>query len=146
MFIEVEKWHFDNQASFKIVAIKKCCDDIVNSPNVCLKAEYEYDDGYGSYSDYSVRLIKNEYDYDGFAAEYFEKINFCPFCGKPIYIDIISEVDKNEVYERLTRERKFLWDKCNKTDSRKKGQELGKQVHALDKEINNLYESDDLKQ
>jgi len=144
MFINAEKWVFDNNASFKIVEFKKCCDDIIKSPNTCLNSDY------GCYEEdeedeYSVKLIQTEYDHDMGDLYYYEKINFCPFCGKPIYVDIIREIDKNEIYDQLTEERKMLWDKWNKTDRKQEVQKLGKRVNELDKEINNLYESDGLR-
>jgi len=140
MFIEAERWHFDGSCSFKIVEFKKCCDDMIKSPNTCLNHDYEYTE---EDDDYSVKLILTVNDYEMGDVNYFEKINYCPFCGKEINIDIIREVDKNEEYKTLTEERNSISEKCRKTDSIKKHQELANKLQILDKEINNMWQNDD---
>ena len=141
MKIELEKWIIDGSVAYKIANLEKCCDDIINSENIDLvNNSYEI-----SEDNCFINLIEKIYDYDGYEDQNYEKINYCPFCGEPIEIKIISTIDKTEEYNQLSKERENLWKKYNNTDSKKKAEKLRQQVLELDNKINNMYNSDSLK-
>lgn len=143
MKIQVEKWIFDGERSYKIIQAEKCCDKILNSQVVVLNDEYENGDD----TDYSVKLQKYEHywDYEDEIEDYtYEPIKYCPFCGEEIEIEIVNTVDKNEEYPELKNKRKELWDKYKNTDSIKELQSLKPIINSLDKEINEMYECDGL--
>lgn len=151
MKINVEKWitdEYDN-VSYKIKSIEKCCDKLTNSENISINAEYC--EGDNSYEDdsYSVKLVRKEEEsepYENYTTTnfYYEKIDFCPFCGKPIIIEISDEVvDKQEELKQLRKEREESWDKCRKTDSKNKEHELQQKVHELDNMMNEIHINDD---
>ena len=143
MKIEVSKWTFDGNTSYKILNIKECCSKLTNSMNISINTDFdEFDDLHSDEQEYSVKLVNVEYDEEVGDTYRHEKIDFCPFCGEPIEIKIIEELDKTEEYELLKTERENLWKKCCKTDSKKKEQELRKQVYELDKKINDIWEND----
>jgi hypothetical protein len=147
MKIKVEKWIIDDNTSYKILSIEQCCDKIIKSENISINNEL--DDFNPYYKDntkdinYSVKLIKNEYGYDGRNDTYYETINYCPWCGEKIEIEIINTIDKTEEYKSLQQERNLLWGKCCRTDSKKKEYELQSKVTELDKKINSMLISDD---
>lgn len=150
MEIKVEKWIVDGNVSYKIVSIDKCCDKLVNSRITSINTAYDryqcYD--YGNDNIYSVKLIDDENEYDSEDGGYYnetsyEEIQYCPWCGSRIEIEIINTINKTEEYKSLQKERDLLWDKCRKTDSKKKGQDLQEQVRLLDIQINNMLISDD---
>lgn len=150
MKIKVEKWITDDNKSYKILSIEKCCDKLINSRITSINTAYDryqcYD--YGNDNIYSVKLIDNENEYDSEDGGYYnetsyEEIQYCPWCGSRIEIEIINTINKTEEYLALRKERDSLWDKCRKTDSKNKECKLKEQVRALDIQINNLLTSDD---
>jgi hypothetical protein len=150
MKIKVEKWIVDGTISYKIVSIDKCCDKLVNSSLTSINTAYDryqcYD--YGNDNIYSVKLINIESTYDSEDRDYYnetnyEEIEFCPWCGEKIEIEIVNTINKTDEYKVLQQKRDILWGKCRKTDSKNKEQELLKQVRELDVEINDMLTSDD---
>jgi formate dehydrogenase maturation protein FdhE len=133
---------FGDHESYKIINIERCCDKLINSKNISLNTKYDEYENY-DIQEYSVKLIRNEEGYDEYRDTFYEKINYCPFCGSKIIIEIVNEVDKTEEYKNLEKEREALWKKCCKTDSKKKAQILNQQVRELDGKINNILDSDD---
>lgn len=83
----------------------------------------------------TVRSLEDEWEND-----YHYKISHCPFCGEPIEFSVVGEENVDEHYKALKQQREELWKKCNRTDSKKKSEELRKQVQELDDHINWLYE------
>jgi DNA repair exonuclease SbcCD ATPase subunit len=151
MKIKVEKWITDEyeNKSYKIKSIEKCCDKLTNSNNISINNDYcEGDNSYDDDS-YSVKLVRKEEE--GIPWEdymetnyYYEKIDFCPFCGEKIEIEFMDEVvDKQEELKQLRKEREEVWSKCRKTDSKKKEQELQKRVRELDDKISEIHMNDD---
>lgn len=145
MKIKVEKWIVGHEVSYKILDIEKCCDKLINSKNISINTEFdEHEDCYNEDKmNYSVKLVRSEYDEEVGDIYYYEKVDFCPWCGKPITIEIVNEVDKTEEYKLLQEQRDALWKKCCKTDSKKKESQLREQVRELDNKINNMLTSDD---
>ena len=52
----------------------------------------------------------------------------------------MDEIDVSKKYEALTKQREDLWEKCQRTDSKKEESELREQVRKLDDQINDFYE------
>ncbi len=72
-------------------------------------------------------------------------IQFCPHCGEKIEISVVEEIDVSDKYNELTKQRKELWKKYQRTDSKKEDYELTKQVRKLDYQIDDFYELDEWK-
>ena len=145
MNIKVEKWEFDGKKSYRIVELTKCCNKITESNVVILTDDYENGDD----TDYSVKLMETQivYDYDDCYETYlYEHINFCPFCGEKIDIEVVKIVDKTEEYLSLKTQRDELWKKVMKTDSKKKEAKLREQIYELDRKINELHINDNFKE
>lgn len=147
MKIKVEKWITDEyNKSYKIISIDKCCDKLINSKNICIANESdEFETYYDDETDdnYSVKICREEKDYEGWTDYFYESIKYCPHCGEKIEIEIVNTVDKQEELEQLRKERDLLWKKCCKTNSKKKEHELQQQVRELDNKINYIHISDD---
>ena len=73
-------------------------------------------------------------------------IQFCPHCGEKIEISVVEEIDVSYKYNELSKQRKELWKKCQRTDSKKKEVELREQVRKLDKQIDSFYWLDEWKE
>lgn len=157
MKVELIKQTFETtygtkETSFKYKPFEWCCEEIKNHPLITLdydnEGDYCYDDCDGN-CDICVAKEKHDVpsitlervvtisDYDGDYTDYhYYTINYCPFCGKPIEISIVSEEDVSETYQNLQKERDKLCKKRNKTDSIKKQRELGTAIDNLSKQIN----------
>lgn len=68
------------------------------------------------------------------------KLNQIQICGETIEITVVGEEDVDEYYKFLSKQREELWKKYCRTDSKKKSEELRKQVQELDDQINWLYQ------
>lgn len=150
MKIKVEKWIIDeyNDISYKIKSIEKCCNKLTNSMNITINNEYCENENYCGDNTYSVKLVRKEEEgipWEDYTETnyYYEKIDFCPFCGEKIEIEFIGEIDKQEELELLRKEREDTWKKCCKTDSKKKEYDLQQQVYELDNKINTIHMNDD---
>ena len=151
MKIKVEKWIVDdkyNDVSYKILSIVPCCNKLTKSKNISINNKYSEDDIYSDDNTYSVKLIRKEEEgipWEDYSETnfYYEKIDYCPFCGEKINIEFVGEINKTEEYNKLEKERETLWNKCRKIDSKKKYNELYKQVQALDNMLNVILINDD---
>lgn len=146
MKVIIKKWIFDDTCSYKVKSIKKCCDKILNNNLIDLVYDYDNEDD----TDYSVKLIDRRYEYDVYDKGYYditnyENIDYCPFCGEKIEIEIGSVINKNKEYCELKNQRSSLYDKCNKTDSIRERDLLRERVRELDNKIDEFHKNSDLK-
>lgn len=65
--------------------------------------------------------------------------------GEKIEIEVVDEIDASEKYNELSKQRDELWEKCQRTDSKKKESELREQVGKLDRQIDSFYWLDEWK-
>lgn len=145
MKIELIRQRFNETRGYKYKPFNFCCDKIAENPCVVFSDSVEIDDNnLDGYLDYectfpAFALVHTESDYDVDWDTYY-KISHCPFCGEPIEITVVGEEDMDEYYKTLSKQREELWKKYNRTDSKKRSQELYEQVRKLDDQINWLYE------
>lgn len=57
----------------------------------------------------------------------------------------VDEIDVSDEYNGLTKKRKELWEKCQRTDSKKEESALRERVEKLDKQIYSFYLLDEWK-
>lgn len=142
--------HYDYK-KYDIVSKEYCCDDMrvaVQQKRIMLQA---YDD-----SDYDIQIPNNIHpalvlnyvdsfmlDDDLTDENYTYKIDYCPFCGKPIKIKILSSKDITKEYDTIADLREELNKKRWKTDSKKKEQEYSSEISRLDEELRK-YEHEDI--
>lgn len=145
MYIKTKKIKFDDEVSYKETQFEYCCDKMEDNDAIVLGNEYDEFEYEGVYS---VKLMKTDVNYGVYDDDYtsedyrYYKIDFCPFCGEKIVIEVVEEVDLSEEYFNLKEQRDEHWDECRKTDSKKKENELREIVHELDRRINDFYKSD----
>ena len=144
MKIELIRQRFDETREYKYQPLDVCCGNIAENPCIVFSDSVEIDDNnLDDYLDYectfpAFALVHTESDYDVDWDTYY-KISHCPFCGEPIEITVVGEEDVEEYYKNLKAKRDELWKKHNRTDSKKRSQELYEQVRKLDDQINWLY-------
>lgn len=149
MNIELIRQKFNDTRGYKYKPFSHCCEKIKDNPCIVFSNEVELD------TNNLDDCLDDECTFPAFALwyseivgswgdewenDYYYKINNCPFCGEPIEISVVCEEDVEGYYKNLKIQRDELWMKHNKTDSKKKSEELKKQVQELDDQINWLYE------
>ena len=131
----------DNHSrGYKYKPLKYCCKKLKDNEVINLVDEYT-DDDYGELVP-SVAVHRTEIvrDWeDEWEEDYYYRIDYCPFCGEEIKIAIVKEEDVSEIYSKLDKERKEVWRKYCKTDSKRKSEELNKIVRNLDDAIDWFY-------
>lgn len=138
MKIELIRQKFDRSIGYKYKPFQYCCDSLKNNP--CIEFTNE------TYEDENIpvfALVKHEVitDWeDEYEQDIYYKIDFCPFCGEPIEVSVVGEEDVSDIFQDLCRQREKLWNECNRTDSKRKAQELSNKVHELDDQIDWFYQ------
>lgn len=143
MKIELIRLKFDDTYSYKYKPFKHCCDEIQKDKTIVFTGEDINDIGgeciYIPQFCTSYTEIFNSWG-DEFEQTDNYPIQFCPHCGEKIEISVVDEIDVSDKYNELSKQRKELWKKCQRTDSKKKESELSEQVRKLDDQINDFYE------
>lgn len=146
MKIELIKLKFNDTHSYKYKPFTYCCDEIQNDKAIVFTDEDINDIG-GEYKDEGIFIphfctshteVITSYEDEWEQTDNYP-IRFCPHCGEKIGISGVKEIDISEKYNELTKQRKKLWEKCQRTDSKKKEFELREQVGKLDKQIDSFY-------
>ena len=153
MKIELIRLKFDDTHSYKYKPFKYCCDEIQNDKAIVFTGEDINDIG-GEYEDDNVSIPQLCTSHTEVITSYEDEweqtdnypIQFCPHCGKKIKISVVDEIDVSDKYNGLTKKRKELWEKCQRTDSKKKESVLREQVGKLDKQIDSFYWLDEWKE
>lgn len=147
MKIELIRLKFDDTCAYKYKPFTHCCDEIQNDKAIVFTGEDINDIG-GEYKDEGISIphfctshteVITSYEDEWEQTDNYP-IRFCSHCGEKIEIEVVDEIDISEKYNELTKQRKELWEKCQRTDSKKEDLELSKQVRKLDKQINDFYE------
>lgn len=149
MKIELIRQRFNNTRGYKYKPFSYCCDKIKDNPRIELSDNVELDennlddcldDDECTFPAFAIWHSETVHSYeDEWENDYYYKISHCPFCGEPIEITVVGEEDVDEQYKALAKQREELWKKYNRTDSKKKSEELLKQVRELDGKINWFY-------
>ena len=147
MIIITKKITFNtSETSYRDTNIATCCGRMEKSPCIILNNSY---DAMAKQSSYSVKLIETEShsDYEGGfdTDEDYYKIDYCPFCGSRIIVEIVKQEDKTALYVELKNKRDEMWKECQMTDSKSKAEDLRQDVRRLDKEIEDFYMSEGFK-
>ena len=144
MKIELIKQKFNSARGYKYKPFSWCCNKIQDNPCVVFSDEVYTEDTIDDECTFPAFALCHTEVYRDWEDEYeqdtYYKINHCPFCGEAIEISVVSEEDVDDYYKSLSKQREELWKKYNKTDSKKKAQELYEQVHELDSQIDWLYQ------
>lgn len=153
MKIELIKLKFNDTCSYKYKPFTHCCNEIQNDKAIIFTGEDINDIG-GEYDDDGISIPQFCTSYTEIITSYEDEweqtdnypIQFCPHCGEKIEIEVVDEIDISEKYNELTKQRKELWKKCQRTDSKKKANKLRQEVAELDNKINGLYELEEYKE
>ena len=144
MKIELIKQKFNSARGYKYKPFSWCCDKIKDNPCVVFSDEVYTEDTIDDECTFPAFALCHTEVYRDWEDEYeqdtYYKINHCPFCGEPIEIFVVGDEDVDNYYKSFSKQREELWKKYNKTDSKKKAQELYDKVHDLDEQIDWFYQ------
>lgn len=136
MKINIKRHKFDDKVGYEVTRMDYCCEEFKDFPIKELTNDFiEHED--------PSMCISHQYEEtcweDSWETTDNYPINFCPFCGQPIEINVIQGEDFTEKYKQLKIEREQVWEKCRSTDSKRESSELQNQVHDIDEKINKHY-------
>ena len=144
MNIELIELTFDDYNGYKYKPFEWCCEKLKDNPLIDLT------DGYTDYECLdtcenvvpSVTIQQTEIlrDWEDEWEEHtYYKLDYCPFCGEAINVNIVAKEDVTEPYLKFQKERSEVWRKYCRTDSKRKSEELSKTVRELDTKINYFH-------
>lgn len=147
MKIKLIKLKFNDTHSYKYKPFAYCCDEIQSDKAIIFTGKDISDIG-GEYEDDGISIPQFCTSHTEVITCYEDEweqtdnypIQFCPHCGEKIEISVVDEIDVSYTYNELSKQREELWEKCQRTDSKKKESELREQVGKLDNQINDFYE------
>ena len=151
MKIELIKLKFNDTHSYKYKPFTHCCDEIHQNDCIIFTNEdlsplkHIDDDNFIPQFCTSHTEVITSYEDEWEQTDNYP-IQFCPHCGKKIEISVVDEIDVSDKYNELSKQRKELWKKCQRTDSKKKEVELREQDRKLDKQIDSFYWLDECKE
>lgn len=151
MRIELVKQKFNGSRGYKYKPFQYCCNKlrdstVINLSEECTEDEI-YDDEYRNIPQITIHESEMVYSYgDEWQQDYYYPIKFCPFCGEPIEVEVVSTEDKTEYYNRIGEERGNVWKMCQETDSKAEEQILLKRRNELDNLMERLYELGEYKE
>lgn len=136
MKIKLEKWIVDKENeeySYHIVDINKCCDKLINSPIIT----------FGVKDSYSASMYQ-EWECD-FGYDYIdEEIQYCPFCGEKIETEIVNTIDKEDDYNRFCDSIKDLLRKRNSCDNIGKRDKIQQEICSINQKIQKILTNDSI--
>ena len=147
----INNCNFDEDKVYQLVSQDYCC------PQMAYATEDDrvrlITENAGNYDELNLHpaweliFVDTSLDYDGDSSypnrydnENTYEIHYCPFCGKPIEIEISSSEDITEEYSKISKLRDELNVKRRNTDSKKKERELDKQVAELDEQMRKMWD------
>lgn len=145
MRIELVKQIFDGHRGYKYKPFLYCCNKLRNSTVIKLSDECPSESDMCNKDGHIPQMMIHESEIicsygDEWQQDYYYPIKFCPFCGEPVKVDVVSTEDKTEYYNRLNQERGNIWKRCQVTDSKSEEQVLLKRRNELDNLMEDLYE------
>lgn len=145
MQIELVKQIFDGHRGYKYKAFQYCCNKLRDSTVIEFSDECPSESDMGYEDNHIPQMMIREsemvYNYgDEWQQDDYYPIRFCPFCGEPIEVRVVSTEDKTEYYNRLNQERANVSERCQETDSKAEEQVLLKRRNELDDLMEELYE------
>ena len=139
MNIDVIRIHYqdnygDDNYSYKYIPFEYCCDKLKDSEYIKFNDEYNYND-------------PNEYlDKEGNVVPVYHRINYCPFCGQKININVVREEDRTGQYAVMKYLREVKNELSLKTDSKSEYDKLFSEMREIDQEINEFMDFGEYKE
>lgn len=149
MNIDVVRIHFKEKGcdeySYKYIPFEYCCDKLKDSEYIKFNDEYNYNDP-NEYFDKEENVIpgfsitfEEPVAWEDYTEPVYHRINYCPFCGQKININIVREEDKSYQYAVMSALRDSKKELSLKTDSKSEYDRLCNEIKDLDAKLGEFW-------
>lgn len=151
MNIDIIKIHFKDknlgdEFTYKYLPFEYCCGKLKAFEKIIFCEELDALDPNDTIDDTDrvyprFAFCTEEYDpWEELPYDYYYKIDYCPFCGEKININIVNEIDKTEAYTNLDNRLVFLKYEVSQTDSVKAKTLFEKEIDEIRKKMDDMWE------
>lgn len=130
-----------DEYTYKYYPFQYCCEQLKDYP--AIEFDTELDDSLNeNWEDVVPRfsIMREEpVVWEDYTDTIYTKINYCPFCGQKININIVGEEDWTARYASLEAEKDAKKAKMNKTDSKTESARLEKEIGEINYKLNGMY-------
>lgn len=141
MNITLKKFIIGFDASYKIINIEYCCDDVKNCKYIELAKEWGKDEPPTTCISETVNIYDGERDCEDIV---YIPIKYCPFCGKKLFCSVLEIEDITEYYDKLLTQEMDVIMIARAEDSKKKEKELLKTKRDISEEMNYYLTTDSI--
>ena len=157
MNIDVVRIHYqdnygDDEYSYKYLPFQYCCDKLKDFEYIKFNDECNYSDP-NEYLDKEGSVVpgfsitfEKPVAWGDYAEPVYHRINYCPFCGQKININIVREEDRTGQYAAMKRLREVKNELSLKTDSKSEYDKLFSEMREIDQEINEFIDFGEYKE
>ena len=151
MKIDLVKIHFKDKnfgeiSTYKYLPFEYCCEKLKNFEHVVFDDEIDSinpNDGEDENGDVIPRFFfyceePQPWEEDTWPTYY--KIDYCPFCGEKINVNVVNNIDKSELCTKLQNYFDALKDAAEETDSVKTKKRIEEEMVDIRRKINNMWE------
>ena len=147
MNIDVIRIHYQDKDgwdnySYKYIPFEYCCDKLKNAEYIVFSDDYDYLDPNDCCDEYDYTIprfsitIDEPVAWEDYTEPAYYKINYCPFCGQKININVVREEDRTGQYAVMKYLREVKNELSLKTDSKSEYDKLFSEMREIDQEIN----------
>lgn len=156
MNIDVVRIHFKDEGcdeyAYKYLPFEYCCDRLKNFEHIKFNDEYDYSDP-NVYCDDSGNIIpgfsfcvEEPVAWENYTDTAYHRINYCPFCGQKININVVREEDRTGQYAVMKYLREVKNELSLKTDSKSEYYKLLSEMREIDQETNEFMDFGEYKE
>lgn len=151
MNIDVVRIHYQDKDgwdnySYKYIPFKYCCDKLKDFEYIKFNDEYNYNDP-NEYLDEEGNVVpgfsitfEEPVAWEDYTEPVYHRINYCPFCGQKININVVREEDRTGQYAVMEYLREVKNELRLKTDSKSECCKLLSEMREIDQEINEFMD------
>ena len=147
MNIDVIRIHYQDKDgwdnySYKYIPFEYCCDKLKNAEYIVFSDDYDYLDPNDCCDEYDCTIprfsviVDKPVAWEDYTESAYYKINYCPFCGQKININVVREEDRTGQYAVMKYLREVNNELSLKTDSKSEYDKLFSEMREIDQEIN----------
>ena len=139
MELKLKEFRVDDSPAYKITRARFCCDAIKKCAFVDLGQDLEFVPQVAISQEFVV--YADGVDWQEIV---YTKINFCPFCGEKITLDVEEIEDVSEYYGLLQKKGREYRHKSKVVDSKKEENELLEKARMHSDELNYYLTNDSI--
>lgn len=151
MNIDIVKIRFKDkelgeQTTYKYLPFEYCCERLRGFDKIIFCDELDtfgsddvVDDTDSVYPKFAFHTEEYE-PWEKLPYDYYYKIDYCPFCGEKININLTKEIDKSDTYTTFENARAAFKEALKETDSVKTRDRLDEEIQEVNNKISDMWE------